>query len=167
MLKFKFNPKILTKYISIKIRELCKSCKRYGYKASCPPYIESVDYYKELLPSFDYGILIYKKFIIDDLSKWEELGKTSSLEIHNELLKMRTQLLNEGKFGVIYGAGSCKVCSKCSFPCRFPDKAITPLEGTGVNIIKLMKDLTKINLKYPVEKYGYFYRIGAVFFDEE
>lgn len=165
MLKVKFNPKILKKYFSYKVREFCKSCKRYGYKACCPPYIESVDYYKEVLPSFEHGILVFKKFIINDLSQWKELGKSSSLDIHTELLKIRTQLLNKGKFGIIYGAGSCKICPKCSFPCKFPNKRIIPLEGTGVNIIKLMKDLTKIDLKYPVEKYGYFYRIGVILYD--
>ena len=165
MLKVKFSPKILKKYFSYKVREFCKSCKRYGYKVCCPPYIESVDYYKELLPSFKYGILVFKKFIIDDLSKWEELGRTSSLDIYNELFKMRTQLLNKGKFGIIYGAGSCKICSTCSSPCRFPNKKIIPLEGTGVNIVKLMKDLTKINLKYPVKKYKYFYRVGVILYD--
>jgi len=165
MKELNINPKILKLYMGIKVREYCKSCKRYGYKASCPPYIESVDYYKQLLPSFKYGTLVLKKFIIDDLAKWKELGRTSSLEIHNKLIKMRAELLNKGKFGVIFGAGSCKNCAKCKFPCRFPNKAVTPLEGTGVNIIKLIKNTAKIDLKYPVEKYGYFYRIGLILWD--
>jgi len=165
IIKINFNPKTIKRYINIKVREYCKSCKRYGYKASCPPYIESVSYYKELLPSFKYGTLIYKRCEIDNIDNWEQLGKDSSLKIHNELLKMRAELLKEGRFGVIFGAGSCKNCVKCSFPCKFPNKSIAPLEGTGVDVVKLMKKITKIELKYPVENYKYFYRIGVMFYD--
>jgi len=163
-----FKPKILKKYFDLKVREMCKSCKRYSYKASCPPYIESVDYYKKWLPTFKQGKLVIYKFKLSkkDIKNWEELGKKSSLDLSDYLLKSRNNLMKEGHwFVIVYGDGSCKNCQKCSFPCRFPNKAITPFEGTGVNIVKLMKDLAKIELKYPVEKFKEFFRIGVILYD--
>lgn len=162
--KYKFNPKIIEEFFNHKIRELCKSCKRYGQKATCPPYIESVDFYRKLLPSYKKGILLINKFKIDNIKNWKTLGKNSSLVIHKELLKIRTELLKDNKFAIIFGAGSCKNCEKCQFPCRFPEKSVVPLEGTGLDVVKTVNKITKITIKFPVEKY--FYRVGAVFYDE-
>ncbi len=160
MIKIKFDPKILSQYFNVKVRELCKNCKRYGQKATCPPYVETVDYYRNLLPTYTYGILVIKKFKIDNIENWKELGIKSSQVIHNILLHMRQTLIKQNKFAIIFGAGSCKHCQKCAFPCRFPHKSIVPIEATGINLIKLVKKLAKINLRFPVEKQGYFYRIG-------
>jgi len=158
-----FNPKILRKFFSYKIRESCKSCKRYGKKATCPPNIESVDYYNKVLSSYKNGILIIEKFPVDNLENWQALGKESSLVIHKTLLKMREELLKQGKFAVIFGAGSCKNCETCAFPCRFPEKSVVPIEATGIDVVKLVKYATKINIVFPVTTD--FYRVGIILFD--
>jgi predicted metal-binding protein len=165
MEKYNFNPDILKSCFNLKVREMCKSCKRYGQKATCPPYVENVEYYHSLLPSYKQGILLVSKFKIDNIKNWKILGKNSSLEIHKELLKIRTELFNNGHGSVIFGAGSCKNCEKCQFPCRFPSKSVIPLEATGLDVIQLVNKITKIIIKFPVEKQKYFYRIGAVFYD--
>ena len=139
--------------------EQCKSCKRYGKKATCPPYAVSI---KDL--KYKYGLMCYKKFKIDDIKNWKKLSIESSLMLHNLLIDKRNQLFLEGHyFAVAFGAGSCKLCVKCSFPCRFPERSITPVEAIGLNIVKLMKKYCKINLKFPVKKY--FYRVGMILYD--
>jgi len=165
MKKFKFNPKLLTGFFDEKIRENCKSCKRYGKKATCPPNVDSIKYYRTLLPRYSHGILLVEKFIIDDLANWIKLGTNSSLTIHKELLKIRKQLLQEGKFALIFGAGSCKNCTNCSFPCKFPEKSVIPVEGTGIDVVEMVDCITKIKIAFPVEKQNYFYRIGVVLYD--
>jgi len=147
----------------IKVQEMCKSCKRYGTKASCPPYIESVEYYKKLLPSYKHGILYYERFKVTDKTQWRKLGASSSLKIHNHLLKVRNELIQQGHYFVeVFGAGSCKMCAKCTFPCHQPDKSITPLEGTGVNIFKLLK---KLNIPFVFPIKDSFLRVGVVLYD--
>jgi len=165
MLKYKFNPKILIGFFDYKIREMCKSCKRYGKKATCPPYIDSIEYYKKVLPFYTKGILLVEKFNIDDIKNWKKLGKKSSIVIHNELLLMRNKFLQKGTLTIIFGAGSCKLCQTCQFPCRFPEKSIIPIEGTGLDVIQIVFKITKIQIKFPVEKQGYFYRIGMILYD--
>lgn len=163
MLRIFFNPKILRKFFSYKIRESCKSCKRYGKKATCPPHIESVDYYSKVLSSYKNGILIIERFAIDSLDNWKELGKQSSLIIHQTLTSMREVLLKHGKFAVLFGAGSCKNCETCAFPCRFPEKSVIPIEATGIDVVKLVKYATKIDITFPVTKD--FYRVGLILWD--
>jgi predicted metal-binding protein len=162
MNEIKFNPKILKNYFDLAVREACRSCKRFGYKNTCPPFIPEINYYKNLLPSYEGGLIIYKKFKIQNINNWQELGKKSSLEIHSYLLNKRNELIKKGfVLNLALTAGSCKLCSKCSFPCAHPDKALIPVEGTGINLIKFMKKF-KINIIFPIEKNGYFYRIGMI-----
>ena len=159
----KINPKILKHYFNFKVREMCKSCKRYGYKTTCPPNIESVNYYKNLLPKYKYGIIYYKLFDSYNKEDWKTIGKTSSLEMHKYLLKKRTELISNGNiFHLALSAGSCKICLKCSTPCVHPDKALIPIEATGINIVKLMKRY-KIDVKFPIQ--DSFYRIGLILYD--
>jgi len=163
MTDYKFDPKILKNHFDNKIRELCKSCKRYGTKATCPPHIESVEYYRELLPRYSHGILFVEKFKSNSLTNWKELGERSSLKIHNQLTGVRDELFAHGKLSIVFGAGSCKLCKECAFPCRFPDKSIVPIEGTGLNVVDFVKEVADIDVSFPVSKY--FYRVGVVLYD--
>jgi len=148
----------------LKVREMCKSCKRYGYKAMCPPYVGSIDYYERLLCSFSVGEIYYDSFKAD-IKNWKRVSKDTSLNIHNRLLQRRKELQDRGcVFIVGFGAGSCKLCETCSFPCRNPDKAMIPLEGTGINVVKLMNTKAGIDISFPIV--DTFYRVGAIFYDE-
>jgi predicted metal-binding protein len=161
--KIKFNPQILTEYFDDKVREMCRSCKRFGTKATCPPHIESLEYYKRLTCTYKYGILFIERFEIDNVANWERLGKESSLKLHKEVLDYRNKLINSGhSFVVGFTAGSCKNCEKCTFPCRFPDRSLVPLEGIGIDVVRLVKKIAKIEIKFPVTKY--FYRVGVVLY---
>jgi predicted metal-binding protein len=162
MTEKEFPPSFLLNCFDLKVIQACRSCKRYG-KGQCPSNIPSIDYYKILLPSYKNGIIVFKNFVID--GDWKEQGRNSSLEIHNYLLEKRTQLLNKGHYySIILGAGSCKFCPTCITPCRQPDKAIVPIEGCGIDVVKLMNNFN-IRLDFPVENQGYFYRIGMILWD--
>lgn len=160
MTAIEFNPFILKHCFDLKVVQECRTCKRFG-AGQCPPSIPSIEYYKELLPSYKDGIIIFEKFEIE--GDWKEQGRSSSLLIHNYLLDKRNQLLNEGSFlSIILGAGSCKFCPNCITPCRQPDKAIVPIEGCGIDVVKLMKHFD-IDVKFPVQ--NFFYRIGMVLYE--
>lgn len=157
--------KIKPSYLSFnkKTEIACRTCKRYGFKATCPPNIDT-KYYKEMIGSYTYGILCYKKYEYD-LKKvsWKEAGKESSLDLMQEIWAYRDKLFNEGHYYILaFGAGSCKLCKECSFPCRNPHKSLIPLEGIGVDVVKTMKHF-HININFPVT--SPFYRVGAIFYD--
>jgi len=162
--KLEINPKSDLVF-DLKVREMCRSCKRYGQKATCPPHIESVGYYEKLLSQFAHGVLYFEKFTLtdDDFARWRELGAESSLKMHREILSERDRLLNEGHYFVVgFGAGSCKLCDKCTIPCSAPQKSLVPLEGAGVDVVKTLKRFNT-ELKFPVRER--FYRVGALFYD--
>ena len=164
---YNFTPQFLKVFFDKRINELCKFCKRYGKKSLCPPNLENSTYYCELLTSFKQGELYTKKFIIEDLSKWKEQGKESSLIIHNAILERRNELFSTEVFSIGFGAGSCKWCSEeCTLPCKFPEKSLVPIEATGLDLISAVELITnkEIEIKFPVEKQGYFYRMGAIFY---
>ena len=146
----------------IRVQEQCKSCKRYGKKATCPPYVNSMEYYEDLITHYNCGVIYYKKFKAN--KGWVTSGNNSSLEINRKIVSDRNKLLKRGLFAIAFGAGSCRLCKTCSFPCRYPDKSLTPLEGIGVNVVATMKKLGVI-IKFPVDKE--FYRVGAMFWQTE
>jgi len=159
MNQIKINPGDLI--FDPKVREMCKSCKRYGKKATCPPYIEPVEYYNQLIPKYSYGVIYYEIFPTNGNAA--EIGKKSSLEIYKKIASERNKLFNDGHYLILgLGAGSCKLCNRCSFPCHQPGKALVPLEATGVDVIKTMKRFG-VEVKFPVK--DTIYRIGALFYD--
>jgi predicted metal-binding protein len=114
------------------------------------------------LTTYKHGRIFYEEFKAEQ-DRWEELGKISSLSIYVALLRERQQLFNTGHyFCTILGAGSCKLCEKCTFPCSHPEKSIIPLEGTGIDVVATLKK-HNIDIKFPIK--DYFYRIGMILYD--
>lgn len=143
-------------------RDMCRSCKRYGSKATCPPYVENLEYYKNTIRQYQYGQIIFKKYLCSSNTDHLEIGKTSSLELHHELISRRTSLYQAGYiFVVAYGGGSCKLCETCSFPCKLPQQSLVALEAAGINVFLT---LDQFNVKLPSLITDYFYRVGAVFY---
>jgi len=157
-----FNPKILT--FSEKVRLSCSSCRHYGKKASCPPYIESVEYYSKVLLTYKHGILILKQYQISNRQN-DAIGRESSLDMYDTLNKLKIMLFNQGHYSsFILGGGSCKHCVECPVPnCSAPNKRIIPIEATGVDVVALVKKITNKTIKFPVDKS--FYRIGVILYD--
>jgi len=151
---------------SNKVREACRYCKRYDTRATCPPNVEPVEYYKELIQTYKYGKFVAMRFDIDGSIPWQKLGKISSLKLHKYLLELRDKKMSGGIFSVIYGAGSCKNCDvlKCKV-CKFPEKSIMPIEATGLNVVAAAKSIAQLEIKFPVERYKEFYRVGFQFYD--
>jgi predicted metal-binding protein len=160
---FNINPQILSNYFDEQVREWCKNCKRYGVSASCPPNIQSIEFYKTIVNQFSKGVLIIQKFTIDDPQNWQILGKNSSEELRNTMENLIPKLKIYSLY-YLFGGGSCKHCEKCTIPCTNGNKLI-PIEAIGLNVIKLTKDIANINLKFPVESQGFFYRIGLIIYE--
>jgi predicted metal-binding protein len=160
MIEIQFNPKILNRYFDLKVVQACRSCKRYGL-GQCPSNIPNIEYYKNLLPSYKYGLIVYERFEI--AGDWKEQGRSSSLKIHDYLLKKQNQLFNlECYYSIILGGGSCKFCINCMSPCIHPNTAIVPIEGCGLDVVSLMKRFD-IYLRFPVE--NFFLRVGMILYD--
>lgn len=145
----------------LKVREMCKWCKRYGKKATCPPHIESVEYYSTVLEKFKHGIIYYDFFPTGGDA--EEVGYKSSMEIYKKVTDKRIQLFAEGHYLImVLGAGSCKLCDRCTFPCHIPDQGIIPVEATGIDVVKMMEQ-HGVKISFPVSET--LIRVGMVLYD--
>ena len=167
MITYDFDPKDLE--FDVKVREECYSCKRYGKKATCPPYIGNIEYYENLLKRYRHGMFVVCEFnvpdgIADTPEDIAKLGSTSSVELYRAVITLRDLLTMDGHyFAVAFGAGSCKLCpGGCEFPCRLPAKSLVPIEATGVNVVEALKKFG-VDIRFPIK--GKFYRIGAIFYD--
>lgn len=160
MNQIKIRPKTLI--FNEKARLACISCKNYGLKATCPPYLSNTDYFKKALRTYKNGIIYYEKFETTK-ENWKQLRETSSLKIHKYILEERKKLIETGHYYYItLGAGSCKLCSSCSFPCKKPSESLIPIEGTGVDLVETLKQY-KIKISFPIK--DYFYRFGLLLWD--
>ncbi len=151
-------------FFDLKVREMCKWCKRYGKKAFCPPYIKSVEFYSNLLPKYKHGQIFYT-FSSSPKKTDKNYGKESSLAVHSAIASARRKLFSAGHYFInAFGAGSCKLCESCSFPCGHPDNALIPVEATGMDVVKMMNNF-KISIKFPAENQSFVYRIGVILYD--
>jgi len=125
-------------------RDMCKQnlCGRYGKNYKCPPDIgEPEDLQNEAL-SYDTVILIQTIYPIEDSYDFE--GMRDGGEIHFENINKTHNYIKE-KLSfekiLILGAGGCDLCPKCGIidkiPCRFPDKAISSVEGYCMNVANM------------------------------
>jgi len=153
------EPKVLVKYLSNKVRDWCKGCKRYAQNLPCcPPSLMPIKRYKRLILSYKNAMLIAVKFDIDSEIHWKVQGRESS----KLLVSILKSYAKEFKNHIIFGAGSCKSCDICSNPCKNLKGKVIAVEAIGINVVKLMAEQTDIKLFFPVEKKGYFYRIGLL-----
>lgn len=150
-------------------RDICKSngCGQYGRCWVCPPEIGEID---ELIVSLDrYKTVLWYQSIAPIEDSFDIEGMFLAGSAHAQLSqRISDALLNKGVSGFLHlGCGGCHLCERCAkadnLPCRFPKKAISSLEGYGIDVYNTTKNtpLAYINGQNTVT---YF---GAVLFAEE
>ena len=137
--------------LSEDFRRICESnqCGGYGRCWMCPPFIGEIDNLMDTVRSYPRAILYQTIHEIEDSFDIEgmfDAGRNhayTSVKI-DEML--RQQELSEY---LHLSCGGCHICETCAKktdePCRFPDKALSSLEGYGVDVYNTTKNTT---LKY-------------------
>ena len=122
-------------------RKLCKDnlCGRYGKNYKCPPQIGEPEDLKNEVLGYEDAILIQTIYPLEDSYDFEGMGEGG--RIHRENIdKTREYIKAKLDFGkmLALGAGGCELCEKCGAeegsPCRFPDRAISSVEGYCMNV---------------------------------
>lgn len=108
-------------------------------------------------------MLVYCKMPFETKEQFELVRQESTNLVHKILLELEKELyLNNEPVAVSFIGGSCKLCKDGCSPdsCRFPQMARIPLEATGVNVIKLVKESIGINVVFPPK--DFLYRFGLI-----
>ncbi|MFH0870734.1 MAG: DUF2284 domain-containing protein [archaeon] len=133
--------------------EMCKKCRNYKNKYSCPPFS----------PDFEAYVKAEKLLVL--LMK-ARLGQFSAykphfrLRIANAILKPRIEKIMramEAHTGTKFlGTGACRLCKPCKkkkgLACSHPDKMRYSLEALGVDCDKLAKNLFGISMQWYKDK---------------
>ena len=143
-------------------RAMCASnaCGIYGKCWTCPPDIGEIGQLIGQVKQYPYGLLYQTIAEIEDSFDIEGMQEASRSHART------TQKLQEKVSGLLkkeflhLGSGGCNVCETCAKrdnqPCRFPDKAMSSMEGYGIDVYKTTKstDLKYINGQNTVTYFG-------------
>lgn len=154
--------------LSREFADICRSnsCGNYGRCWMCPPDIGPVEELMARVRGYRRGLLYQTISALEDSFDIE--GMTAAARRHAQVSqRIRAAvapLLNGSSFHL--SCGGCNLCERCArrddLPCRFPDRALPPMEGAGIDVYNTVKDtpLKYINGQNTVT---YF---GLVLFDE-
>ncbi|MFA7076597.1 MAG: DUF2284 domain-containing protein [Candidatus Izemoplasmatales bacterium] len=117
-------------------------CGRYNRSWSCPSAIGDVNLLRKKVLSFKHAILYSKITELEDPYDVESMDKGRN-NIMNDTLNLLELLKNYSERFYILSAGSCSICSKCTYPdlpCRFPARMLISLEALGIDVALLAKN---------------------------
>ena len=116
-------------------------CGAYNKNWTCPPAIGTVEQCRRRIREYNSGIL---------LQTVGQLRKTIDSRVYRETEQRHTQnlyaLAEEIRKvfpdALCLGAGGCRVCKTCAWPepCRFPEKAMSSMEGYGLFVTQVCRD---------------------------
>lgn len=153
------NPNDLVFEENVKMN--CFYCGKYGNNWRCPPNLPDIDYFK-MFSEYDEGAFISLSYEIESNEQYEEVRNESSVVLHKILLAVERWMWEHNRSTAIsFGAGSCKLCKGgCGKEkCNNPYMSRSPLEATGVNVVKSAKKYG-IDISFPTKKK--MIRIGLI-----
>lgn len=126
--------------------EMCKKCRNYNKKYSCPP--KSPDF--NLICSKEGLFIVLFKISLSQISSTEY----NKVQIASSILKSRIdrlmRLLEEKLKTKYLTSGSCRLCKPCclekNLPCKHPEKMRFSLESTGIDCNFISEKLFKFPL---------------------
>jgi predicted metal-binding protein len=123
------------------VREMCSAdtCVRYNRNWRCPPGCESAEAAAERISGYTSGLIVQTTASLED--DFDSENMTAAYVRHEKYFALLTEKLRAEYPGVLpLGADTCAVCKKCTYPdapCRFPDRAVSPIEAYGLLVSKV------------------------------
>lgn len=137
----------------------CFYCSKYNNNWKCPPSIPDLDYRKIIN---EYSNIAIVSITVDVSNNLDEMRIESTNKLHKALLMLEKDCWeNNNPLATCFIGGSCKLCKDgCAKDrCRQPSLARIPIEATGINVIKTLKNIG-INVVFPIKnsltRYGMF-----------
>lgn len=122
-------------------------CGKYGKTWTCPPGLGNVEKMRSRVLAFFSGFLFQETSPLEDAYDVEGMD-AARRKIMDFAYDLGERLGQETGEFLFLGAGSCELCSPCSYPsapCRFPHKAMASLEALGIDVYDLAN---KADLRY-------------------
>lgn len=136
-----------------RVKWSCFYCAKYNMCWRCPPKLPQIDYQK-MMCEYDNAAFVWVDMPFTK-ENFSDVRLDSTNALHHLLLKMEAVLRDEGAvMPTSFIGGSCKLCKTgCGKDrCNNPYMARTPLEATGVHVVKSAARYG-IALEFPVTEH--------------
>ena len=137
-----------------RVRYKCMNCSGYGNSLGCPPFVIKPSETRELLKSYQYGILYRKLEEPGHISGPEaDLNQSWAQQLSRDV--QQTMAALEGKafykgfyLALAFGGGRCKLCSldgTCkglkTQTCLHPFEKKPAMEAVGIDVYSTLREL--------------------------
>ena len=143
----------------------CYYCGKYNNNWRCPPNLPDVDFQK-MMSEYDGGLFVALTYSIESPEEYNAVRTESSGALHKLLLSLEKWMWDHNSSTAIsFIAGSCKLCKGgCGKEkCNNPYMSRSPLEATGVNVVKSARKYG-IDIRFPTDKK--MMRVGLLLWQE-
>ncbi len=126
--------------LSDSFREICESnqCGGYGRCWMCPPYIGDIHDLMEQVRQYPHAMLYQTIGQLEDSYDIEGMFEAGAVHAQvSQQIQQAVKPLLQAPF-LHLTCGGCHLCETCAKledkPCRFPDKALSSMEGYGIDV---------------------------------
>ena len=125
------------------VRTMCAEdkCGAYGKNWTCPPAVGSVEDCQRKLLQYRRGILLQTVGQMRKAVDSRCYRETERRHLEN-FYAFAEAIRKEYPDALCLGAGGCRICDRCAYPqdCRFPEKAVSSMEGYGLFVTQVCRD---------------------------
>ncbi len=133
-------------------RKSCEAnqCGKYARCHTCPPLVGDIDELINKAKSYNTALVYQWIGELEDSYDFEGM-MDAGVEMNELTQKILTEFKSAYPDALYLGSGGCSICDRCTaienLPCRFPEKALSPLETYGIAVSQLAKscDMKYIN----------------------
>ncbi len=135
-----FSPAVLRAREDVRAMCAADKCGAYGKNWTCPPHCGDLSSCQEKMRSYRHGLLVQT---VGRLNK--TIDTKAYRETENRHLEQFSHLCDairrQYPHALCLGTGGCRVCKSCAWPeeCRFPDKAVSSMEGYGLFVTEVCR----------------------------
>lgn len=124
------------------VRAMCAEdkCGAYNKNWTCPPAIGTVAACQETMHRYTRGILVQTIGHMQKAVDSRCYQETEQRHLQN-FGALAEEIRKEYPDALCLGAGGCRICKQCAYPepCRFPEKAISSMEGYGLFVTQVCR----------------------------
>lgn len=125
------------------VRAMCaeNKCGAFGKNWTCPPAIGTVEECQQKLHQYKNGVLLQTVGHMAKTIDSKCYRETESRHMKN-FYAFAQQMRQTHPNALCLGAGGCRVCRQCAYPepCRFPEQAVSSMEGFGLFVTQVCRD---------------------------
>ncbi len=136
-----FDPAVLQAKEDVRAMCAQDKCRAYGKNWTCPPHCGSIADCEARMRRYRQGILLQT---LGQLSKAiDSRGYRETEQRHlTAFSQFCDAIRSQYPDALCLGSGGCRVCKACAWPepCRFPEKAVSSMEGYGLFVTQVCRD---------------------------